>query len=128
MEQKRIGNQTSDVHHTRPAWEQPKTGGLWLSEPEKHAMYQLPDPAIVIRGDAVVRECRDVFYFGPIGSGNRTVTVTFRPMLMIDAGCFHGDLVQFIREVEMKQEGSQDRLEYEAMIAAIQVLARTRCK
>ena len=108
------------------------------STPEiKHKLDDLL-PRVVLRGPIVIKSLRDHFVFGPIGSRNDYLTVTFAPGLWLTTGCFSGTIEEFEAELYTISDSpafvadggfvksERERQEYGAVIACIRILAQTR--
>ena len=120
---------TSGMVRGRRQWSQINARGVHIGDPSKVKL--APDfmlPRVILRGDVIVEGVRDYVTIGPWGSRGDYVTVTFRPTLVIDTGCFHGTLAQLRNELEFKPATDTYRIEYEALMALIMVLAETRAR
>lgn len=108
------------------------------SAPEiKHKLDDLL-PRVVLRGPIVIKSLRDYAIFGPIGSRNDFLTVTFAPGLWLTTGCFSGTIEEFEAELYKMSDptpfvagggfakSERERQEYEAVLACIRTLALTR--
>ena len=122
------GGPMTAIFHERMQWtNHADTPGLFVSDASRiHVAEKHLTPVVVVRGEAEVNQPNDVLVVGPIGSTNAWLTVTFRPELRLDIKCFHGSAEDFVREVEMKPEGSAGRIEYEALVTFLRVLEGTR--
>ena len=87
---------------------------------------ELLTPCVRIRGLAKADSLRDVLILGPNGNRSDWLTVTFADGIVVNTGCFCGSLEAFEREVERKDAADPSRLEYEAYIALIRVVAELR--
>jgi hypothetical protein len=52
-------------------------------------------PRVVLRGEIVIDDPRDLLVIGPLGTRDDYLTVTFKPQLRITTGCFSGSVEQF---------------------------------
>ena len=76
---------------------------------------------------ARVGSTRDCVVINPLGSRDAPLTITFQPTIRVLTGCFDDSLEKFESRVhETYPEGHTHRIEYDATIAFIRVLERTR--
>jgi hypothetical protein len=78
----------------------------------------------VIRGGEI-KLSTDYMIFGPIGSRNVILTITFSD-LKLCTGCFHGSISEFREKLIETHSGNQHETEYNLILEVIEKLIETR--
>ena len=76
--------------------------------------------------DALLERPTDLLVVGPLGDSNRWITVTFRPNLNIEAGCFSAGVEELREELKEKPPESRSYREYTALLSLLEELALIR--
>lgn len=121
-----LNGPTTGRFHGRPRWPEEFERGVLVRNERVDVPIDELLPRLVFRGDMTLCDVRDHLVVGPIGSRDDYLTVTFCPDLVLSVGCFIGTLDAFEQEVAMKEPGDSCRIEYEALIAFLRILATTR--